>query len=492
MFRKIIDTLEKSANTAFVIKDKPYSYKEFGILVKRYYHFLDQHPEIKLIGIVMHNDLQTYAFIIATLLSNCGYVILNLAHPIDRNALIASEAGLEHVVSSVAEDVKSLPDFLSFINLDEITTPNNDVTFQQLDPNSTAYILFTSGSTGNPKGVKITKKNLDAFLYSFFHTQLELDETDHVLQMFDLTFDASILMLLPSLCAGATIYTTDPSRLKIIEIARLLTTYPLTFVFLVPSVVSLLRAYVQYIHVPSLKTLVIGAEPVTKTLIDIIRPSIPNATLWCIYGPTETTVIVMMHKMDENLDNELYNDIIPIGKAMPRVKLLVMDEDEIVTEIGRKGELYIAGDQVTEGYINDEAKNKASFRYINYEGKMERFYASGDIVYLNKYGNYAYCARKDHQVKIQGHRIELNEIEFHARVITGRMSIAISKEIDGNPQLYLFVENYSGKDETIVNYLDQKLPPYMVPKNIIHLQQFPVNANDKIDRIKLSEYIQGN
>jgi len=200
VINQIIKQLQESQNTAFVIKDKPYSYKEFGILVKRYYHFIIRHPEIKLIGITMRNDLQTYAFITATFLTDCGYVVLNLAHPLDRNALIAAEAGLKYVTSSVAADIKSLPQTLNFIAIDDIPEIHDEVSFTEPDPNSTAYIIFTSGSTGNPKGVKITKKNLNAFLYSFFHAQVELDNTDHVLQMFDLTFDASILMLLPAGC----------------------------------------------------------------------------------------------------------------------------------------------------------------------------------------------------------------------------------------------------------------------------------------------------
>ncbi len=486
MIEQIIEHLLHSDNTAFVISDKSHSYKDLGLRVKKYCQYLYEHHDNDLLGIVMHDDIETYAFIIATFLSNCGYVILNLAYPPDRLIQISTSSNISHVVSSIKADSEKVPDFLSFIGMDSIPEPLTDMHFRSLEPLSTAYIVYTSGSTGKPKGVKITKKNLEAFLQSLFGTTIEYRETDSVLQMFDLTFDASILMLLPSLCVGATIYTINPASIKIIDIARVLTTYPITFIFLVPSVISLLKSYISSLHLPSVKTLLIGAEPVTKTLVDMFKPSIPNAKIWNIYGPTETTVIVFTKQLDVIRTDELYNDIIPIGKPMPGVKHLILDDNRVVTEIGQKGELLIGGPQVSEGYLNDEEKNTESFHYLNYNGQVERFYASGDIVFMNEKGDYSYCERKDFQAKIQGLRIELNEIEYHTSKFTGKRSIAIVKTVDGNQQLFLFIENYQGSHEDVVGYLGLKLPPYMVPKNIVNIDQFPLNVNDKIDRNKLS------
>lgn len=141
-----------------------------------------------------------------------------------------------------------------------IPHPAPSVDFSEPNPHSTAYVLFTSGSTGTPKGVKITKKNLNAFETSLAATPIAVKESDSVLQMYDLTFDASILMLVPALCVGATIYTTDPTKIKIIDIARILTTYPISYMFLVPSVISLLKPYVADINVPSLAILLLGGE----------------------------------------------------------------------------------------------------------------------------------------------------------------------------------------------------------------------------------------
>jgi len=245
MLNQIAQHLNNSSNTAFVINDISYSYKELSLLVKKHYHFLEQNPDIKLIGLVMRNDIETYAFMIATFLSNCGYVILNIAHPIERNALIATDASLKYVVSSASEDKQSVPNFLHFIGLDTLPEPSSPVSFKEIDPDAIAYILFTSGSTGNPKGVKITKRNLNAFLGSLDATPIAVREQDSVLQLYDLTFDASILMLLPALCKGATIYTASSLKVKILDVARILASYPISYVFLVPSVIALLRTYLS-------------------------------------------------------------------------------------------------------------------------------------------------------------------------------------------------------------------------------------------------------
>jgi len=485
MLNQIPRHLQGSKNTAFVINDKAYSYAELGVLTRQYYHYLLQHTEIKLIGISMHNDIYTYAFMTAVVLSNCGYVILNLNNPPERNNVIAQEAGLKHIVSSIADDTHTVPSFLEFTALDTIPRVQEPLSFTEPDPQSTAYILFTSGSTGKPKGVRITKQNLNAMLVAIRDIPIPISETDKVLQMFDLTFDGSVLMLFMPLCAGATVYTIDPAKIKYMDIARIMVTYPLTYVFVVPSIISLLKPLLALLHLPSITTFIVGAEATAKSRLDTIMPSIPNAAIWNLYGPTEATVCVMAYRLDANVDNELHNDLIPIGKPMPGVKHLIIAEGNVITACDVKGELFIGGEQLTDGYVNDEERNHNEFVYYDWNGTPERFYATGDIVYKNKFGNYMYCGRKDRQVKIQGNRIELTEIEYHARQITGGQAIAMVQDKDGVQRLHLFVEDYAGEKDTITQYLESHLPACMVPNDIINLKQFPATESDKTDMRKL-------
>ena len=222
-----------------------------------------------------------------------------------------------------------------------------------------------------------------------------------------------------------------------------------------------------------------------KALLDMIKPSVPNSAIWNFYGPTEATVGVVIGEIGNVCDEDLYNGIIPIGKPMPGVMHLIMCDGEIISNVGEKGELWVGGDQVTMGYVNDEDKNLNSFRYVDFEGKSERFYATGDLVSLNSSGNYTYCGRIDHQVKIQGYRIELSEIEYHAAHLAKTRAVAVVQECAGNQLLYLFLENYLGDIDNVTRYLEQKLPTFMVPKEIIILKQFPTSSSGKVDRMKL-------
>ncbi len=489
MLKRIVDNLLNSANIAFVIDDVEYDYKQLAILVKNYYSCLTKNIRAEVVGIVMRNDLETYAFMTAVMLSETGYVILNPVNPRERNLQIAEAANLSIICSSHIDDKKMLSPEYEYFMLKEIPEAIDAFVYIEPNPDATAYILFTSGSTGNPKGVKLTKGNLIAFLDSFFKLPISYTENDHVLQMFDLTFDVSVAMLFLSLCQGATIYTTDPTKIKYLDIARILTTYPISIACMVPSVISLLKPYLPEIHLPQVKTFILTAEATTNSLLNLIKPSIPNADIWNLYGPTEATIWCLAYKADKNIENELYNDYISIGQAMPGVKSLIINDGNIITNTLEKGELYIGGKQVAAGYVNDIEKNNLVFHLMEFNGISERFYSTGDIVYLNEYGNVMYCGRKDHQVKIQGYRIELNEIEYYARKCTDTMAIAIAKEVDGNMQLFLFVENYAGTDESITDYLEQKLPVYMVPKRIYNLKQLPINSSNKIDRKKLEDTI---
>lgn len=486
MLQQIEKHLSSSDRTAFVINDESYSYLELKLHVDRCYYFLMQHPKLALVGIVARDNIQTYAMMIATVLSDCGYVIINPANPPERNEQITSESGISVVLGSCIDDASLLPAYLQFIALPSLPAPPHEVCYTHPDSSSIAYVLFTSGTTGKPKGVCISKANLEALLHSLAKLPLQVTQDDRVLQMFDLSFDGSVLMLFMSLCAGAAIYTVNPDRIKYLEIARLMHSHKLSFVFVVPSVIGLLKPYLPSILLPDVRTFIVGAEAVSYSRLQSILPCIPNASVWNLYGPTEATVCVMAYQMDSNVTNELHNGIIPIGKPMPGVMHLVVDNNLAICAQGEIGELYVGGEQLCQGYINAPERNSIDFILYNWEGQAQRFYATGDLVYVNEFGNYMYCGRRDRQVKIQGNRIELAEIEHHARAFTDCEAIAMVNELDGVQSLYLFIENYTGTEADILQHLSSKLPAYMVPRQIISLSHLPKTDSDKTDLQQLT------
>ncbi|HNX01911.1 MAG TPA: AMP-binding protein, partial [Candidatus Cloacimonadota bacterium] len=289
---------------------------------------------------------------------------------------------------------------------------------------------------------------------------------------------------------GATIYTVNSSNIKYLDIARVLTSYPISVACLVPSVVSLLRPFLPEINLPKVRTCILTAEATSNSLLNDLRPSIPNADIWNLYGPTEATVWCLAYLTNPHTEMELYHDLISVGHPMPGITALIKTDDGITDAMNEKGELLIGGEQVAWGYVNDEKKNQTVFQMIHHGSQDLRCYYTGDIAFFNEHGNIMYCGRKDHQVKIQGYRIELHEIEYHAKKFTNCNAIAVAKEIKGNTQLFLCVENFTGADEDLISYLQNKLPVYMIPKQVIHYKQFPVNSSSKIDRKKLEHAIE--
>lgn len=183
--------------------------------------------------------------------------------------------------------------------------------------------------------------------------------------------------------------------------------------------------------------------------------------------------------------------MISIGRPMAGVEAVIMDENRKLLGVNEKGELCIAGDQLTPGYWKNPEKNQESFFEMEYKGQMTRFYKTGDLCYFDEEGDILYSGRLDFQVKIQGYRIELGEIEHHARESNGkRNAIALpSQNASGNTEIVLFLEGSDTDIPAVTDYLRSRLPAYMMPAKYLVQELFPLNTNGKIDRVALKKII---
>lgn len=481
-------------NEAFIIDDKHYTYAQLGKITASVAHSLSE-IEDERIGIIAENRIETYAAILAVLASGKTYVILHPAYPEERNLKIAGLAGLHTLLcTSHVKRPAFGTDLFRVINTDKLSgkAPSELSRLQFYPPEEerNAYIIFTSGSTGEPKGVPITRANLNTFYQAYDSLNWNLDEHDRMLQMFELTFDVSVVSLLYPLTLGASVYTVGHQDVKHFKVFELLEKYELTFATVTPSLLQLLSPYFDEISLPALKYLGVSAEASQTELLERFRKSAPNAEFVNLYGPTEATIYCTCYRIPASGTCKHYNGMVAIGKPFPGIRVIIVDEEGNGLPQGETGELWVSGRQVMKGYLDDPEKS-ASALIHRPDGQI--YYRTGDLCILDNDGDIIYCGRKDYQVKIQGFRIELSEIEYTAQSFfkTPCNVAALPLICDGIcNELHLAVETTECDQNTLIEYLKEKLPQYMLPKQIHCIPQFPVTNSNKTDRKKIAELIR--
>ncbi|MEY8592050.1 amino acid adenylation domain-containing protein [Butyricimonas hominis] len=468
--------------TAFVIDGIAYSYKELFACVNGIHAFLDGREE-EVIGVVAENRIETYAAILAVLLSGKTYVILHPHYPDNRNNKIR-EAGDIGVVlyADECDMAKAMPESVAFVSTRELRGEEH-AEYNYGSGDTKAYIIFTSGSTGEPKGVPITRDNLNAFYTAYSALGWNLGADDRMLQMFELTFDVSVVSTLFPLTVGAAIYTVGPGEMKYTKVYELLEDERLTFAAIAPSLLQFLSPYFDEIRLPDLKYLIVTAEAAQADVLARFRACAPNAEFVNLYGPTEATIYCTAYRIPRE-ECKHYHGMIAIGRPFEEMEVVIADADGQALNTGEKGELWVSGPQVMAGYWKDREKSEQVL--VRHNGRV--FYKTGDLCYMDADGDIIYCGRKDYQVKVQGFRVELNEIEYTARKFyreEKNVVVVAKKDDDGGCQLHLFIEAAECDTSSLLEFMKMHLPVYMLPARVHCLEVFPLGTSNKIDRKKL-------
>ena len=479
-----------SMKNAFCVNDIFYSYKQLGEYISKIrFAIKELYLDDIHIGLVANDDFETYASIFALWLEGKAYIPLHPNQPFDRCEEIIKQININTVLDSCETSR-----FLNYqvINSHSLSYKNdylvNDVC---IDENSLAYVLFTSGSTGIPKGVTISRENIGAFMDSFWDCGIVIKEDDKCLQCFDLTFDVSVQCFLVPLTKGACVYTIPHDQIKYSYVYGLLEDQHLTFGAMAPSMLRYLKPYFEEINVPDMKYCILTGEASPIDLVHQWEKCIPRAEIYNFYGPTEVTIYCTYYKINRSGEIKTLNGMLSIGKPMKNVKAIVIDEAYNILSKGEKGELCVSGDQVSPGYWNSPEKNAEAFFEKEYDGMIQRFYHTGDLCYSDSEGSLMLYGRLDSQAKIQGYRVELGEIEYHAREYLGGNNAVVITFINyiGNTELALFIEGEKINTTSLIDYMKTKIPLYMIPTKIILEHEFPLNPNSKVDRRKLKEKI---
>lgn len=481
------ETLKRfPSRNAFFIDGTYYTYKQFADRIAAIRSQIRAiHTEEKVFALAIHDDIDTYASIFALWCEGKAYVPLHPNQPIERNQNIIQQVGTSFLIDSQANEDYSC----NVIHTASLSSSlNQPQQCKAVEDDDLAYILFTSGSTGVPKGVPLSRKNLAAFIRAFNDVGYKIDESDRFLQCFDLTFDLSIMSYLVPLLHGACVYTVPYTGIKYISIVQLMTEHQLTFTLMTPSTIKYLQPYFDELQFPSMRYSLFCGEALATDVTIGWSKCLPNAEIHNVYGPTEDTIFCTVYRFNRNGKNVEHNGVLSIGTTMSSGQVIIVDENDKEVSGNQVGELCLSGDQLTNGYWRNPQKNAEAF-WLSSSGI--RYYRSGDLCYYGQDGNINFVGRKDSQVKIDGFRIELSEIEYHARQFLGQAAAIVLAytNTEGTQSIAIFVESADDNSSSLKAYLAEKLPPYMIPHKFIYVEKFPVNSSNKIDRTALKQLI---
>ncbi|HRP37166.1 MAG TPA: amino acid adenylation domain-containing protein [Candidatus Dojkabacteria bacterium] len=487
----LYDSLNRNEHrNAFCIKNEFYTYgylKHKAALIQNELTGESKKQNSERIAIVCDDDILTYFALIGIWLLGCGYIPLGVHNPPERNLSILNDSGATTILTTHPLDTEIYQGY-RIINLYDIVDQSVELQKKVVLEDQLAYILFTSGSTGSPKGVPISFGNLDSFLIAFEKSPIEIEAEDKCLQMFELTFDVSISSFLPALLKGACIYTIPNDVIKYLHVLKSIIKYGLTVIQIVPSVIRLSLPLLSKMAFPSVKHCILTGEATSTDLLSSWRKTIPSGSIFNFYGPTEATIYCSYYDCNESEINS-YNGMIAIGKPLAGIKMIIVDDHGNEVKPGEKGELLISGSQLTSGYLNSESKNTTSFTSIGDDHNRNRFYRSGDVCYKNEKGTIHYCGRQDGQVKIQGFRIELSEIEICVKDISKINNVVITRKnkVDAL-ELVLILESAETIDRiSLLDKMKERLPEYMLPSSVFILKEFPLNSSGKTDRVQIKK-----
>lgn len=483
---------ENHLKNALCINEKFYTYQDLSLAIYKIRLFIQKNIDSneKLIGLVANNDLETYASIFALWFENKAYIPINPFAPLERNLKIYNLTDIDTVFDS-SKKSEFNSDYKVFCyskensNIDNTSLSLKEIPFSE---NEIAYILFTSGSTGNPKGIPISFKNLNALLNALDKDdEYKLNDSDKCLMMYDLTFDASLTAFMPAFLAGACSYTVPSNSIKYFQVFKLLIKHQLTVIKMVPTIINYLRPYFPEINAQSVRYCIFGGGKLNENIVKEWIKCIPNSKIYNHYGPTECTVCSTYYNYKFEDSNQSHNGVLSIGKPLKGIDFMLVDNENKKVDKGIQGELCLSGDQLTAGYWKNETLNKLAFFYDN----NKRFYRTGDICFLNEEGDLMYVERKDFQVKIRGFRVELGEIEYHIQnFIDNNISVIDIDNSDGNNEIALVIEGEKIDTNSLFEYLQNNLPNYMIPTKTFFLLELPHNNNGKLDRKQLKKIIE--
>ncbi|MBO7564194.1 MAG: amino acid adenylation domain-containing protein, partial [Clostridiales bacterium] len=423
-----------------------------------------------LVAIICERSLEMIAGILGILKSGGAYVPMDPSYPEDRIAYMLNDAGTKAILTYKAEVKTEIP----VIDLGSKETFEGDKT----DPdhvnslNDLCYCIYTSGTSGEAKGVLIEQRNLSSYVCQFI-SYYGITSGSVILQQAYVGFDTSVEEIYPVLlCGGRMVivekeHLLDPKKLKETILREKIN---------IISCSPLLVKEMDYLAETGVKILISGGDVLKKEYFDSLKDT--DIRIYNTYGPTEATVCASYYPVDLSADNS----ILPIGKPIDNSRIYIRNNDALCG-IGVPGELCIAGSGIARGYLNRPELTEEKFGKDPYaDGRM---YHTGDLARWRPDGNIEYLGRIDEQVKIRGFRVELGEIESRILEINNVTNCAVIARSDDNGEMAIFAYIVSDQDISVTGIRDElsrNLPDYMLPSYLMRIEKLPVTRNGKLDK----------
>lgn len=479
MLKKIYKNITRQPkNKAICIDDKHYTFEELFLKVITITKAIRNKnlPKQSKIAVVTGNNLTTYASILACWFNEMIYVPISLNNSAIRNKIILEQVNPDAYINTLGNELAVLSAYneLKFEDnkeAQEIANLHFDIEEKE---DNILYVLFTSGSTGNPKGVPISLKNVQSFLKHF--DTYEINAESKVFQPFDFTFDMSLFSILTAWYFGGCLYPVSQKGIKYIEGIKIIQQHQVDVLIMVPSFIELLAPYFSKINWPFVKYSFFAGEGLQLSTVEKWEKCLPNAQIENQYGPTEATITCLGYPIGKNI--KAYNGLVCIGKPFDGTEVKIWVDNNPVDEPNQKGELLISGAQLFNGYI-DNANNQGKF--LTLEGK--HYYKTGDVVFKDEAGDFYFCGRTDDQVQLQGYRVEINEVATYIQRLTNQPFAVIPYEVNNLCQLALFVCNLTPEEtELLEKQIKENLPAYMIPSKIVSIKEIPLTLSGKTDK----------
>ena len=442
-------------------------------------------PE-QLIGVHGARTIESVTAMLGILQAGGAYVPLPLDWPLGRTRTIMREAGLRLVFTDGADF--DAQDDIRIIPTAEVLKAETTAVIQAdgVRAGQLAYVMFTSGSTGTPKGVMIEHGNVLAMLNGFEqvapHPQPLVGSA-----LVSIGFDVSVWEIFSNLCFGGTLHLIDHPE-QVPELAAYCCRQGLTSAYLPPLILEdFIREIAAQKRLAALSRLLVGVEPISQQTLADFQRAVSGLRIVNGYGPTETTICATFYPFEGAREPQRRT---PIGRAVPGSQIYLVDEQLREVPAGQEGELVICGAGVGRGYYQDARLTAEKFISNPFAKDGGRCFRSGDFARALPDGNLEFIGRRDQQVKLNGYRVELGEIETTLMCYAGiqRALVLIVEAGTGIRTLAGFYTSVDGKaldTSELKAFLRAELPNYMLPRVITHLQDFPLTANGKIDRQRL-------